>query len=65
MVRDPVVKDRVDFLKNFGIKDEFTVLMPGINGKMNELQGGLLGLLDSEDGARRAQEAPSDRSHLR
>ena len=40
VVRDPVVKDRVDFLKNFGIKDEFTVLMPGINGKMNELQGG-------------------------
>ena len=44
VVRDPVVKDRVDFLKNFGIKDEFTVLMPGINGKMNELQAAL-GLL--------------------
>ena len=44
LVRDPVVKDRVDFLKNFGIKDEFTVLMPGINGKMNELQAAL-GLL--------------------
>jgi dTDP-4-amino-4,6-dideoxygalactose transaminase len=44
LVRDPVVKDRVDFLKNFGIKDEFTVLMPGINGKMSELQAAL-GLL--------------------
>jgi dTDP-4-amino-4,6-dideoxygalactose transaminase len=44
LVRDPVVKARVDFLKNFGIKDEFTVLMPGINGKMSELQAAL-GLL--------------------
>jgi dTDP-4-amino-4,6-dideoxygalactose transaminase len=44
LVRDAVVKERVDFLKNFGIKDEFTVLMPGINGKMNELQAAL-GLL--------------------
>jgi dTDP-4-amino-4,6-dideoxygalactose transaminase len=44
LVRDPVVKARVDYLKNFGIKDEFTVLMPGINGKMSELQAAL-GLL--------------------
>jgi dTDP-4-amino-4,6-dideoxygalactose transaminase len=44
LVRDPIVKERVDFLKNFGIKDEFTVLMPGINGKMSELQAAL-GLL--------------------
>jgi dTDP-4-amino-4,6-dideoxygalactose transaminase len=44
LVRDPLVKERVDFLKNFGIKDEVTVLMPGINGKMNELQAAL-GLL--------------------
>src|SRR5262249_15259747 len=29
---------------NFGIKDEFTVLMPGINGKMSELHAAL-GLL--------------------
>ena len=44
VVRDPIVKERVDFLKNFGIKDESTVLMPGINGKLNELQAAL-GLL--------------------
>jgi dTDP-4-amino-4,6-dideoxygalactose transaminase len=44
VVGDRVVKERVDFLKNFGIRDEFTVLMPGINGKMNELQAAL-GLL--------------------
>jgi dTDP-4-amino-4,6-dideoxygalactose transaminase len=44
LVRDPTVKKRVDFLKNFGIQDEESVLMPGINGKMNELQAAL-GLL--------------------
>jgi dTDP-4-amino-4,6-dideoxygalactose transaminase len=44
LVRDPLVKECVDFLKNFGIEDEVTVLMPGINGKMNELQAAL-GLL--------------------
>jgi dTDP-4-amino-4,6-dideoxygalactose transaminase len=43
-VRDPVVKDRVELLKNFGIRDELTVLMPGINGKMSELHAAL-GLL--------------------
>jgi len=44
VVHDSQVKERVDFLKNFGIQDEVTVLMPGINGKMNELQAAL-GLL--------------------
>ncbi|GAM08927.1 dTDP-4-amino-4,6-dideoxy-D-glucose transaminase [Geobacter sp. OR-1] len=32
------LKSRVDLLKNFGIKNEEEVVMPGINGKMNELQ---------------------------
>src|SRR5215217_340008 len=32
VVRDEEMKRRVDFLKNFGIKDEFHVLTPGING---------------------------------
>ena len=31
-------KSRIDLLKNFGIKNEEEVLMPGFNGKMNELQ---------------------------
>lgn len=31
------LKQRIDLLKNFGIKNEFEVTMPGINGKMNEL----------------------------
>jgi len=39
-------KERVDFLKNFGIADEETVIGPGINGKLNEVQAafGLLQL---------------------
>lgn len=38
------LKKQVDLLKNFGIKNEEEVLLPGINGKMNELQAAL-GLL--------------------
>ncbi len=50
-------KQRIDFLKNFGIADEETVIGPGINGKMNELQAayGLLQLdtVDEEIANRR------------
>lgn len=38
---DPALKKQVDLLKNFGIKNEEEVLLPGINGKMNELQAAL------------------------
>ena len=38
------LKKQVDLLKNFGIKNEEEVMLPGINGKMNELQAAL-GLL--------------------
>jgi len=38
-------KTRIDFLKNFGIKNEEEVVMPGINGKMNEIQA-VLGLIN-------------------
>ena len=43
---DLKTKERIDYLKNFGFKDETTVVAPGINGKMNELQAayGLLQL---------------------
>ena len=43
---DAKTKQRVDFLKNFGFADEVTVVAPGINGKMNEVQAafGLLQL---------------------
>ncbi|MDD4735020.1 MAG: DegT/DnrJ/EryC1/StrS family aminotransferase [Kiritimatiellae bacterium] len=35
---DAVMKKRIDYLKNFGIADELTVVGPGSNGKMNEVQ---------------------------
>ncbi len=35
---DAKIKKRIDFLKNFGFADEVTVVAPGINAKMNELQ---------------------------
>lgn len=40
------MKQRIDYLKNFGFADETTVVAAGINGKMNELQAayGLLQL---------------------
>lgn len=43
---DAKTKQQIDYLKNFGFVDEVTVVAPGINGKMNELQAafGLLQL---------------------
>jgi dTDP-4-amino-4,6-dideoxygalactose transaminase len=41
---DPHLKPRIDLLKNFGIRNEFEVIMPGINGKMNELSA-VIGLI--------------------
>jgi len=43
---DEKTKKRIDSLKNFGFVDEVTVMGPGINGKMNEIQAafGLLQL---------------------
>lgn len=48
--RDAKTKQRIDFLKNFGFADEVTVVAPGINGKMNEVQSafGLLQLTQME-----------------
>jgi dTDP-4-amino-4,6-dideoxygalactose transaminase len=47
-----VQQARIDSLRNFGIEDEETVIGPGINGKMNELQAAFgllqLGMLDDE-----------------
>ncbi|HEY4971108.1 MAG TPA: DegT/DnrJ/EryC1/StrS family aminotransferase [Steroidobacteraceae bacterium] len=36
--RDAKIKQRIDYLKNFGFADEVTVMATGINGKMNEVQ---------------------------
>ncbi len=46
ITNDPKLKKRIDFLKNFGIANETTVVAPGINAKMNEVQAayGLLQL---------------------
>lgn len=41
---DLATKKRIDFLKNFGFADELTVVAPGINSKMNEIQAAM-GLL--------------------
>lgn len=43
---DEKMKQRIDFLKNFGFADEVTVVAPGINAKLNEVQSafGLMSL---------------------
>lgn len=43
---DKKTKERIDYLKNFGFANETTVMAPGINSKMNEIQAafGLLQL---------------------
>ncbi|MDX8339301.1 DegT/DnrJ/EryC1/StrS family aminotransferase [Draconibacterium sp. IB214405] len=41
---DAATKQRIDYLKNFGFAGETTVMAPGINSKMNEMQAAL-GLL--------------------
>lgn len=49
--RDAKMKQRIDYLKNFGFADETTVVAAGINGKMNELQAafGLMQLQHIDD----------------
>ena len=50
---DKNLKARIDLLKNFGIKNEDEVMMPGINGKMNEVQAAIgLVVLDSIEAER-------------
>lgn len=46
VTNDPTMKQRIDFLKNFGFADETTVVAPGSNGKVDELRSayGLLQL---------------------
>jgi len=52
-----VQRERIQFLRNFGIADEETIIGPGINGKMSEFQAafGLLGMetVEEEIAARR------------
>ncbi|WP_438452419.1 DegT/DnrJ/EryC1/StrS family aminotransferase, partial [Listeria monocytogenes] len=54
-------KQRIDHLKNFGFVDEVTVVAPGINGKMSEVNAafGMLQLKHIDDalGRRKALDA--------
>jgi len=45
---DEKMKKRIDYLKNFGFAGEITVVQPGINAKMNEMQAAL-GLLQLKE----------------
>ena len=58
---DAKTKQRIDHLKNFGFVDEVTVVAPGINGKMSEINAafGLLQLqhIDQALGQRKAIDA--------
>ncbi len=38
VMKNEHVKQRIDLLKNFGIKNEEEVVMPGINGKLDEVR---------------------------
>ncbi len=57
LFKEKNLKERVDYLKNFGIINEEEVVMPGINGKMSEIHAvlglGVLNLLDDEIKARK------------
>jgi len=57
--RDGRTKQRIDYLKNFGFADEVTVVAPGINGKMNEVQAafGLLQLRHIDEALARRRAA--------
>ncbi|WP_271408476.1 DegT/DnrJ/EryC1/StrS family aminotransferase [Pseudomonas sp. Q1-7] len=61
---DAKIKKRIDYLKNFGFADEVTVVAPGINGKMNEVQAAF-GLLQLKhlDGALMARRQLFERYH--
>ncbi len=59
VTNDPKLKKRIDFLKNFGFADETTIMAPGINGKMNEMQAAL-GLLQLKE----VEESISSRKQL-
>ncbi len=55
---DEKTKKRIDYLKNFGFENETSVVAPGINAKMNEIQAayGLLQLKSVESLIKRRKE---------
>ena len=56
--KDIKLKERIDYLKNFGFAGETKIIAPGINAKMNELQAalGLLQLKRVEDDIQKRKE---------
>lgn len=61
---DEKVKQRIDYLKNFGFAGETTVIAPGINSKMNEMQAAL-GLLQLKHHARNIKKRQRIALHYR
>lgn len=57
--QDEKTKQRIDYLKNFGFANEVTVMAPGINGKMSEVNAAM-GLLQ----LRHVDEAIARRLHI-
>lgn len=57
--RSEEMKQQIDYLKNFGFANETTVLMPGINAKLNEVQAAF-GLLSLQ----KVDEAIAKRKHI-
>ncbi len=55
---DAKTKQRIDYLKNFGFADEVTVMAPGINGKMSEINAafGLLQLQSIDEALQQRRE---------
>ena len=55
--KDKNLKSRIDLLKILGLKNEEEVVMPGINGKMNEIQAAIglimLGYVEEERNRRK------------
>ena len=51
VMHDAAMKQRIDYLKNFGFKNEVEVVAPGINSKMDEMRAayGLLNLRQVDD----------------
>ena len=62
---DAKTKQRIDHLKNFGFVDETTVVAPGINGKMSEINAafGLLQLQHIDAALRRRAEIAGIYTH--
>ena len=58
VMQDENTKRRVDYLKNFGFKNEIEVVAPGINSKMDEIRAayGILALKKVDDAIRARQQ---------